>query len=99
MKEHYVTQVTVEGKGDTKAKAFADALSRVQNQVLRATQKILLRIEPQDVRVLRAQESVRTEKFLFFFLARQRRNFSVTLEITVSVTVFDTEQVTFTAAS
>ncbi|WP_336748557.1 DUF4312 family protein [Pantoea vagans] len=99
MKEHYVTQVTVEGKGDTKVKAFADALSRVQNQVLRATQKILLRIEPQDVRVLRAQESVRTEKFLFFFLARQRRSFSVTLEITVSVTVFDTEQVTFTAAS
>lgn len=99
MKEQYVTQVTVKGKGDTKAKAFADALSRVQNQVLRATQKILLRIEPQDVRVLRAQESVKTEKFLFFFLARQRRSFSVTLEITVSVTVFDTEQVAFTAAS
>ena len=99
MKEQYVTQVTVGGKGDTKAKAFADALSRVQNQVLHTTQKILLRIEPQDVRVLRAQESVKTEKFLFFFLARQRRSFSVTLEITVSVTVFDTERVTFTAAS
>ncbi len=67
MKEHYVTQVTVQGKGDTKAKAFADALSRVQNQVLRTTQKILLRIEPEDVRVLRAQESVKSEKFLFFF--------------------------------
>lgn len=99
MKEHYVTQVTVDGKGDTKTKAFADALSRVQNEVLRATQKILLRIEPQDVRVLRAQESVRTEKFLFLFLARQRRSFSVTLEITVSVTVFDTEQVGFTTTS
>ena len=96
MKEQYVTQVAVEGKGDSKAKAFADALSRVQNQVLRATQKILLRIEPQDVRVLRAQESVKSEKFLFFFLARQRRTYSVELEITVSVTVFDTEQVTFT---
>ena len=96
MKQQYVTQVTVTGKGDSKAKAFADALSRVQNQVLRATQKILLRIEPEDVRVLRAQESVKTEKFLFFFLARQRRSYSVELEITVSVTVFDTEQVTFT---
>ncbi|WP_312053278.1 DUF4312 family protein [Pantoea brenneri] len=96
MKQQYVTQVTVEGKGDSKAKAFADALSRVQNQVLRATQKILLRIEPEDVRVLNARESVKTEKFLFFFLARQRRSYSVELEITVSVTVFDTEQVTFT---
>ena len=96
MKQQYVTQVTVEGKGDSKAKAFADAMSRVQNQVLRATQKILLRIEPEDVRVLNARESVKTEKFLFFFLARQRRTYSVELEITVSVTVFDTEQVTFT---
>ncbi|WP_312239480.1 DUF4312 family protein [Pantoea sp.] len=97
MKEQYTTQVSVQGKGDSKAKAFADALSKVQNQVLRSTQKILLRIEPLDVRVLRAQESVRTEKFLFFFLARQRRNYSVELEITVSVTVIDSEKVTFTA--
>ncbi|WP_416411537.1 DUF4312 family protein [Pantoea sp. App145] len=98
MKQQYVTQVMVKGTGDTKAKAFADALSRVQQQVLRTTQKILLRIEPQDVRVLRAQERVKTEKFLFFFLARERRNYSVELEITVSVTVIDTEQVEFTAA-
>jgi len=95
MKQHYETQVTVQGKGDSKAKAFADALSKVQQQVLRTSQKILLRIEPLDVRVLRAQESVRKEKFLFFFLAREPRNYSVELEITV--TVIDTESVTFTA--
>ena len=97
MKQQYETQVTVQGKGDSKAKAFADALSKVQQQVLRTSQKILLRIEPLDVRVLRAQESVRKEKFLFFFLARDWRNYSVELEITVSVTVIDTESVTFTA--
>ena len=97
MKQQYETQVTVQGKGDSKAKAFADALSKVQQQVLRTSQKILLRIEPLDVRVLRAEESVRKEKFLFFFLARERRNYSVELEITVSVTVIDTESVTFTA--
>lgn len=97
MKQQYETQVTVQGTGDSKAKAFADALSKVQQQVLRTSQKILLRIEPLDVRVLRAQESVRKEKFLFFFLARERRNYSVELEITVSVTVIDTESVTFTA--
>ncbi len=97
MKQQYETQVTVQGKGDSKAKAFADALSKVQQQVLRTSQKILLRIEPLDVRVLRAQESVRKENFLFFFLARERRNYSVELEITVSVTVIDTESVTFTA--
>ncbi|WP_455844662.1 DUF4312 family protein [Pantoea agglomerans] len=97
MKQQYETQVTVQGKGDSKAKAFADALSKVQQQVLRTSQKILLRIEPMDVRVLRAQESVRKEKFLFFFLARERRNYSVELEITVSVTVIDTDKVEFAA--
>jgi uncharacterized protein (TIGR03578 family) len=56
-----------------------------------------LRIEPIDVRVLRAQESVRKEKFLFFFLARERRNYSVELDITVSVTVIDTDKVDFIA--
>ncbi|MBS0881009.1 DUF4312 family protein [Pantoea sp. JGM49] len=97
MKQQYETQITVQGKGDSKAKAFSDALSKVQQQVLRTSQKILLRIEPIDVRVLRAQESVRTEKFLFFFLARERRNYSVELEITVSVTVIDTDKVDFIA--
>ncbi|MBD9643728.1 MULTISPECIES: DUF4312 family protein [Pantoea] len=97
MKQQYETQVTVQGKGDSKAKAFADALSKVQQQVLRTSQKILLRIEPIDVRVLRAQESVRKEKFLFFFLARERRNYSVELDITVSVTVIDTDKVDFIA--
>ena len=69
MKETFTTSVAVSGKGDTKAKAFADALSRVQHEVLRNANKILLRIEPQDVKVVRALERVTTEKFLFFFLA------------------------------
>ncbi|WJV51915.1 DUF4312 family protein [Prodigiosinella aquatilis] len=98
MKEQFTTMVKVSGKGDSKAKAFADALSQVQNQVLRNTNKILLRIEPQDVKVIRAQESVRKERFLFFFLARERRSYSVELEITVNVTVIDTDKVIFTAA-
>ncbi|MEM6051559.1 DUF4312 family protein [Erwinia sp. P7711] len=95
MKEHFTTTVNVSGKGDSKERAFADALSRVQNRVLKATNKVLLRIEPQDVVVVHARESVRKEKFLFFFLARERRNYSVELDITVNVTVIDTDKVNF----
>lgn len=95
MKEHFTTTVNVSGKGDSKERAFADALSRVQNTVLKATNKVLLRIEPQDVAVVQARESVRKEKFLFFFLARERRNYSVELDITVNVTVIDTDKVSF----
>ena len=96
MKEQYTTSVVVSGKGDTQSKAFADALSHVQHKVLQSTQKVLLRIEPQDVKVIQAQQSVRKEKFLFFFLPRERRNYSVELEITVNVTVIDADKVAFT---
>jgi len=46
--------------------------------------------------VLKAEESVRVEKFLFFFLPRQRREYRVQLEIKVQVTSLDVAKVTFT---
>jgi len=99
MKEQFTTTVNVSGSGGSKGKAFADALSRVQNTVLKSTSKILLRIEPVDVQVLRATENIKTEKFLFFFLARERRLYSVDLSITVNVSVIDTEKVDFSATT
>ena len=99
MKEQFTTTVNVSGKGDSKSKAFADALSRVQHSVLKSTGKILLRIEPVDVQVLRATESRKTEKFLFFFLAREKRLYNVELAITVNVSVIDTDNVDFTVLS
>lgn len=98
MKEQLTTTVNVSGRGDSKAKAFADALSRVQNTVLKSTSKILLRIEPLEVKVVRAEQRVTQEKFLFFFLAREKRLYSVELEITVSVAVIDTDRVDFTVS-
>ncbi|MFA3781008.1 DUF4312 family protein [Yersinia sp. 1652 StPb PI] len=95
MKEQYTTQVQVKGKGDTKEKAFANALGNVQSTVLKSTQNILLRIEPQDVKVLNAELSVKNEKFLFFFLPRERKTYSVELDITVNVIIINTDKVVF----
>ncbi|WP_421218650.1 DUF4312 family protein [Aeromonas jandaei] len=96
MKENFTTKVTVSGKGATRQQAFASALSQVQPTLLKDNQQVLLRIEPVDVQVLKAEESVRVEKFLFFFLPRQRREYRVQLEITVQVTSLDVARVTFT---
>ncbi|HHQ4696356.1 DUF4312 family protein [Aeromonas jandaei] len=96
MKENFTTKVTVSGKGTTRQQAFASALSQVQPTLLKDNQQVLLRIEPVDVQVLKAEESVRVEKFLFFFLPRQRREYRVQLEITVQVTSLDVAKVTFT---
>ncbi|CAM3677276.1 cytoplasmic protein [Rouxiella silvae] len=96
MKQNLTTTVKVEGKGETKAAAFSSALSQVQRTVLKSTDNILLRIEPQDVKVITAEEKVTREKFLFFFLARERKSYYVALDITVNMTVINTEQVIFT---
>jgi len=91
MKEQFTTTVRVKGKGDAKARAFADALNHVQAAVMKASPHILLRIEPQD----QAQEAVRKEAFLFFFLRRERRTYSVELDVTVNVTAINLDQVDF----
>jgi uncharacterized protein (TIGR03578 family) len=96
MKEDFTTQVIVNGKGTTRQQAFASALSQVQPSLLKDNPRVMLRIEPVEVRVLKAEESVRVEKFLFFFLPRQRREFRVQLEITVKVSSLDADKVTFT---
>lgn len=95
MKQQLTTTVRVEGKGENKAAAFSAALSQVQRTVLKSTNNILLRIEPQDVKVITAEETVRKEKFLFFFLARERKSYYVVLDITVNVTAIETDKVVF----
>ena len=95
MKEQFTTTVSVSGKGDSKAKAFADALNQVQGSVMKSSPHILLRIEPQDVKVVHARVTARKEAFLFFFLRRERRTFSVALEVTVNVTAINLDKVDF----
>lgn len=95
MKENFTTQVIVNGKGATRQQAFAAALSQVQSSLLKDNPLVMLRIEPLEVQVLKAEESVRVEKFLFFFLPRQRREYRVELEIKVQVTSLDVAKVTF----
>lgn len=95
MKEHFSDRVRVSGRGDSKAKAFADALSHVQGAMLKTSPHILLRIEPQDVQVVQARVQVKKEAFLLFFLKRERRTFSVELDVTVNVTAINLDKVDF----
>ncbi len=66
----------------------------MQGAVLKSTNNILLRIEPQDVSVVRAEEKITKEKF-FSSLPRERKSYAVSLEITVNVTIINTEKVVF----
>ncbi|MDE9442745.1 DUF4312 family protein [Xenorhabdus bovienii] len=95
MKELIETSVRVSGSGDTKQKAIADALNAVQRTVLQGTSHIILRIEPKDVTIVSAISKVTTEKFLFFFLPRQREHYSVVLDVFVNVSLLDVRAIHF----
>jgi uncharacterized protein (TIGR03578 family) len=62
---------------------------------MKVSPHILLRIEPQDVQVVQAQETTRKEAFLFLFLRRERRSYSVELDVTVNVTAINLDKVEF----
>lgn len=96
MKIQQQTTIQVRGRGETKQKAFAAALGSVQRTVMgENSQNILLRIEPRDVRVVKAVKNVRREKFFFFFFPRDRVVFDVTLDIDVDVTILDIQEIEF----
>ncbi|UTH74707.1 DUF4312 family protein [Chromobacterium sp. IIBBL 290-4] len=95
MKQTFLATVQVSGQGDSKAQAFADALSKVQRAVLGQSDKVLLRIEPHEVQVIHAEQATTTERFLFLFLPRERTRYSVALEVTAQVSAIDADSVAF----
>lgn len=97
MKQKQQIIVQVKGSGESKQKAFASALSKVQQEILRNNGNIILRLEPVDMKVISTHHSVTTEKFLFIFFPRKREVYTVTLDITVDMSFVDISQVEFNA--
>ena len=86
MKEQFTTTVNVSGKGDSKdARLCRRAKPGTDRRAEDRPAISLLRIEPQDVKVVQAQEAVRRRSVLFFFLRGKRRSYSVELDMTVNV--------------
>ncbi len=95
MKEQFTTTVRVAGKGESKSRAFADALNHVQAAVMKSSSRILLRIEPQERDGCSCARSGTKRGVSVFFLRRERRTYSVELDVTVNVTAIDLDKVDF----
>lgn len=89
--------VIVDGKGEDKKAAFANALNSIQKQILKESSNVLLRIEPKNVEVLVATEKKEIERFLFIFFPRERKSYSVQLKVTVDISFLPIEQITFSS--
>lgn len=88
--------IRVEGIAEEKNKAFANALSQVQNQVIKGSKDVTLRIEPLSVKVIKSEQETYMERFLFLFFPRIRKNFRVILDVTAEITLIEMDAVHFT---
>lgn len=87
--------IQVEGTGKEKNLAFANALNQIHNRVLKEKNDVVVRIEPLDITILKAEQETFTERFLFFFLPRTRADYRVLLDVTVEITLIEMETVPF----
>ncbi|MBO0470580.1 DUF4312 family protein [Enterococcus sp. DIV0242_7C1] len=87
--------IQVEGTGKEKNLAFANALNQIHNRVLKEKNDVIVRIEPLDITILKAEQETFTECFLFFFLPRTRADYRVLLDVTVEITLIEMETVPF----
>uniref|UniRef100_UPI00403F22AE DUF4312 family protein n=1 Tax=Candidatus Enterococcus willemsii TaxID=1857215 RepID=UPI00403F22AE len=88
-------KVIVTGEGNSEVAAFSSALGRVQSQMLKESSDVTLRIQPKAVTVLSATKKSYTERFLFFFLPREKVTYSVKLQIEVELLSIDMKMIDF----
>ncbi|MEI5994590.1 DUF4312 family protein [Candidatus Enterococcus mansonii] len=87
--------IQVEGTGKEKNLAFANALNQIHNRVLKEKSDVIVRIEPLDIQVVKAEQETFTERFLFFFLPRTRADFRVLLDVEVEITLIEMDSIAF----
>ena len=87
--------IQVEGTGKEKNLAFANALNQIHNRVLKEKNDVIVRIEPLDIQVVKAEQETFTERFFFFFLPRTRADYRVLLDVEVEITLIEMETIPF----
>lgn len=96
MKKVIETTVRIQGSGNTKEQALSVALGKIQNKIMTEYKgNMIIRIEPMNVNVIEAKESVYTERFLLFFFSRQRSKFNVVIDVDVNLFLLDVGEITF----
>ncbi|MBU5214258.1 DUF4312 family protein [Heyndrickxia oleronia] len=87
--------VRVEGKGQSKEHAMANALSKIQKKVNAELNGMIIRIEPMNIEIVSAIEEIYTERFLLFFFPRSRSQFQVVMDVTVDLFLVNIENIDF----
>ena len=91
--------VRVTGRGETKQKAFANALSGIQKQIVADETTVTLQITPLKVIPVALKVEAYKERFLFIFFPRVRTTVTVTIDVEVAVNTVELANVPFTVTN
>ena len=95
MYQSQVHTLTLSGVAETKEMAFNQIFSQIKNKIAQEIPGIPLRIEPQNVEVVQAKETLYTERFLGIFFPRQRTRYEITAKITLRLQWIDPAKIDF----
>jgi uncharacterized protein (TIGR03578 family) len=87
--------VRIEGKGQSKDHALANALGKIQKKVNAELKGMIIRIEPMKIDIIEATEETYTERFLFFFFPRKRSEFKLVMDVEVDLFLLETDKINF----
>ncbi|NKQ18842.1 DUF4312 family protein [Brevibacillus laterosporus] len=90
--------LTLSGSGDSKEAAFQQVFGQIKNQMAREIPDLILRIEPMDVKVLKANQITYKERFLGILFPRTRTKYSIEVRILVRLRVIELSKIEFTVA-
>lgn len=79
------------GKGKSIEEAYNNIFTMVRSKVYDAVPGVILHMEPKEVYLLSKEEEVITEKFLFLFLPREKRNWKIKVELLVEIKYINTK--------
>ncbi|MBD1576496.1 DUF4312 family protein [Vibrio sp. S11_S32] len=95
MKKSSQISITLQGQGKNAKEAFINAIGKVQSEILKDNENIILRIEPVNVDVIKSEVKIKKERFLFLFLPRVVETYFITLDVMVDVTLFELDSIDF----
>ena len=78
-------EITISASGKSKSQAFSNVFSLLRKEVYKEINGLILQMEPEEVYVLDEDSKKYTEKFLWFFMPRERYNYQIKVKIVVLI--------------
>ena len=79
------------GKGKNQREAYDNIFSQFKSDVYSKVNGVILQMEPEEGYVISIDENKFTEKFLFLFLPREKREFTIKVRLIVSIKYIETQ--------